>query len=333
MCKISVIIPVYNVENYLTQCLDSVISQTYNNLEIIIVNDKSPDNSQQIIDKYAAKDSRIKSVIHKQNKGLGGARNTGISIATGDYIAFVDSDDYIKPDTYEILVNEIKKNNSDIINFGRIDKYPDTEKIWVPTYSKQIYTSGWEDVKDATLKNKFNPICCTSIYNRNLIINNHILFPEKLLFEDFFFSFQTNLFANKISYIDNPLYYWRKEREGSITYTVNSRDIEVCKSLQLIEEFLQKHNKVEILSSPEYHLLMYSWSAGTTIYKYLKTKNNKNKKQEIIQYLLNNEYFTKHLKIVAKSSNIPLGMKVSAFLLNTNFFIFKIFYKLFLLIR
>ncbi len=332
MHKISVIIPVYNVEEYLRQCLDSIVSQTYNNLEIIIINDKSPDNSQKIIDEYAAKDSRIKPIFHKINKGLGGARNTGISVATGDYISFIDSDDYIALNTYEILSQEIEKNNSDIINFGRTDKYPNEEKIWKPAYNKQIYYSGWEDIKDATLKNKFNPICCTSIYKKNLIIDNNIVFPEKLLFEDFFFSFQTKTLAGKISYIDNPLYYWRKEREGSITYTVNSRDIEVCKSLQLVEDFLQKHNKTEILNSSEYHLLMYSWSAGTTIYKYLKTKGKKQQKQEIIQYLLNNKDFRTHLKKVAESNSVPVSMRFSAYLLNKNFLLFKIFYKMFLII-
>ena len=179
MIKISIIIPVFNVEEYLRQCLDSIINQTYNNLEIIIVNDKSPDNSQQIIDEYTAKDSRIKPIIHTINKGLGGARNTGISAATGHYISFVDSDDYLALNTYEILVQEIEKNNSDIINFGKIDKYPNAEKIWKPTYNKHVYYSGWEDIKYSISNNKFNPICCTAIYNRNLIINNNIAFLLK----------------------------------------------------------------------------------------------------------------------------------------------------------
>ncbi len=333
MCKISVIVPVYNVEKYLPQCLDSIVNQTYSNLEIVVVNDKSPDNSQQIIDEYAAKDPRIKPIIHKANRGLGGARNTGISAATGDYISFVDSDDWIETNTIEILVGEIKTNGSDIIKFGRIDKYPDSKEIFLPFFSQQIYYNGWDDIKEDTIKNRFIPLCPTSIYKRKLIVDNKIVFPEKLLFEDFYFAIQVNVLATKISYVNKPLYYWRKEREGSITYTVNNRDIEVCESLVLVEDFLAKHNKTEILNSPEYHLLMYSWSAGTTIYKYLKTEGNRQKKQEIIQYLLNNAYFKKHLKQVAKSKQLPFNMRVSAFLLNKNFLLFKIFYKIFLLFK
>ena len=110
---ISIIIPVYNVEQYLRQCLDSVVNQTYKNLEIILVDDGSTDNSGKICDEYAVKDNRIK-VIHKQNGGVSSARNVGLDVATGDYIGFVDSDDYIENDMYEYLYNLARENNAEI---------------------------------------------------------------------------------------------------------------------------------------------------------------------------------------------------------------------------
>lgn len=118
---ISIIVPVYKVENYLSKCLDSMICQTYKNIEIILVDDGSPDNSGKICDDYAKKDSRIK-VIHKENGGLSDARNAGLKIATGKYIGFVDSDDYISVEMYEKLYNQAKKEDADIAccNYYRV---------------------------------------------------------------------------------------------------------------------------------------------------------------------------------------------------------------------
>ena len=106
MGKVSIIVPIYNVEKYLSKCIESILSQTYKNIEIILVDDGSPDNSPQICDEYAKKDDRI-IVIHKANGGVSSARNAGIDIATGKYIGFVDPDDYIENNMYELMVNKI----------------------------------------------------------------------------------------------------------------------------------------------------------------------------------------------------------------------------------
>ena len=113
--KISIIIPCYNTGKYLKRCLDSLINQTYSNLEIIVVNDASPDNLQKIINTYSKKDKRIKPVIHEKNKGLFQARLSGAKIATGDYIAFLDSDDYVDVDFYRELIVTACKNNTDMV--------------------------------------------------------------------------------------------------------------------------------------------------------------------------------------------------------------------------
>ena len=108
MAKVSVIIPIYKVEKYLSRCLDSVVNQTLDDIEIVLVDDGSPDSCPEICDRYAKKDSRIK-VIHKKNEGLGYARNSGMLIATGEYIAFLDSDDYVSKDMYEKVYSELKR--------------------------------------------------------------------------------------------------------------------------------------------------------------------------------------------------------------------------------
>ena len=125
---ISVIIPVYNVEKYLNECIDSVINSTYKDLEIILVDDGSSDNCPQICDKYACMDNRIK-VIHKENEGLSSARNEGFNIANGDYISFIDSDDYISTNLYEIAVDIINEQNCDIFSFGYYLKYGNKNKF------------------------------------------------------------------------------------------------------------------------------------------------------------------------------------------------------------
>ena len=121
---ISVIVPIYNVEKYLDRCVGSIINQTYKNLEIILVDDGSPDNCPQMCDDYAKKDSRIK-VVHKENGGLSDARNAGMKVATGEYVSFIDSDDYISLDFYETLLETIVDNDSDIVECSVVKFYED----------------------------------------------------------------------------------------------------------------------------------------------------------------------------------------------------------------
>ena len=122
---ISVIVPIYKVEQYLRQCVDSILNQTHSALEVILVDDGSPDGSGKICDEYAARDSRVR-VIHKKNGGLSDARNAGIDIARGDYIAFVDSDDWLEPDTYESMLAAMKKYQAKLVCAGRFDNSDET---------------------------------------------------------------------------------------------------------------------------------------------------------------------------------------------------------------
>lgn len=223
MCKISVIIPVYNVENYLKKCLDSVCNQTLTDIEIICINDGSTDNSLKILNEYEIKDERIK-VISKENGGQATARNLGIKEAQGEYVSFVDSDDFIEPTMLEKLYTKSKNNDLDIV-MCKIATYDNQtheikDNVWYymlgvfRDFEKDIFTH--KDTKEFTCNIAVTPY--NKIYKTSLLKDNNILFPEGLIFEDEKFFFDVYLRAQKVSIIDEFLYYYRVNRKGS---TVN----------------------------------------------------------------------------------------------------------------
>ena len=200
---ISVIIPVYNVEKYIKKCLNSVINQTYKNLEIILVDDGSTDNSREICDNYARQDNRIK-VIHKKNGGLSSARNEALKIATGFYIGFVDSDDYIEPDMYQVLYNLIKKNNADI---SMVSFYEEThDKVLKEKNSKKLYLYENLDILKELLINKnLQNTVWNKLYSKKLF--ETIRFPTGKNYEDIgttYFLFEK---SKKLVYLEIPKYH------------------------------------------------------------------------------------------------------------------------------
>lgn len=207
---ISVIIPVYNVERYLNQCIDSVVSQTYHNLEIILVDDGSSDNSGEICDKYAAKDNRI-VVIHKTNGGLSDARNAGIKIAKGKYIGFVDSDDWIDSEMYDQLMTSISNSNSDIAICGLYREYLNktayNEILDCGSFSSQVALGKLIDNTD------IHDHACTKLFKTELW--NNIEFPVGKYYEDILTTYKLFAKAKKVSAIKNCLYHYR-QRQGSI---------------------------------------------------------------------------------------------------------------------
>lgn len=212
---ISVIIPVYNVEKYIDNCLESIINQTYKNLEIILVDDGSTDNSGKICDDYALKDSRIK-VIHKNNGGLSDARNKGLDVATGDFVSFIDSDDTIALDMYEVLHNRLLEDKTDIAV---------TKISWGDNKNNEsnnnFYISEKDDFFGAL---NFNVSACNRLYNIKLWKN--IRFPFGKLCEDAFVEHKITGQCDRISCIERCMYFYLA-REGSImhkTYTVNRLD-------------------------------------------------------------------------------------------------------------
>lgn len=213
---ISVIVPIYKVENYLPKCVESIRNQTYHNLEIILVDDGSPDHCGELCDKYASEDKRIK-VIHKKNGGLSDARNAGIDIAKGAYIGFVDGDDYVHPQMYEFLHKGIKDKNAQI----SICKYQNVkEDEFVSLHCKN-------NVKWITLANdqekfeyslgEFTTVCFTVAWNKlyKAELFKEIRYPYGKIHEDEFTTYKTIELADRIVYTEEALYYY-VQRQGSI---------------------------------------------------------------------------------------------------------------------
>ena len=209
---ISIVVPLYNVEDYLKECIDSILIQSYHNLEIILVDDGSTDNSGKICDDYAKKDSRIK-VIHKENGGASDARNYGIKEAKGKYIQFTDSDDFLDKDMIKTLYIDIKENNSDV-SICSMYWLKDNVKYTDATYKKMTLSSD-EAVKEILLDKNIRSYSFNKLYKKSLFDN--IKYPKGRLIEDLLVIPKVFLHSSKISIIDIPLYYYR-QRSGSILH-------------------------------------------------------------------------------------------------------------------
>jgi len=211
MEKISVIVPIYNVEKYLPQCLDSIIHQTYGNLEIILVNDGSIDSSREICFKYRSADTRV-VLIDKSNGGLSDARNMGCSIATGDYISFVDSDDVLNLHFYEMLYNNLSATGADIIECGIRQFKNDCELRQLTATPCTVEIFNTQQALEQLMNGFLKQVVWNKIYKREVIYT--ILFPVGRLNEDEFWTYQVFGNAAKIVKISNELYFYRQQTDS-----------------------------------------------------------------------------------------------------------------------
>lgn len=215
---ISVIVPVYNVEKYLERCLNSIINQTYKNLQIIVVDDGSTDSSGKICDQYKEKDERIQ-VIHKKNGGLSDARNQGLKIATGEYIGFVDSDDYIAQDMFETLYNAIEKYNADISIVSFYEIY--NGKVIGVRDSKNIEEMNKFEAMNELLKDtKIQSYAWNKLFKHDLF--KKMEFPTGKNFEDIATTLLLFEKSNKVVLVEEPKYYYVR-RDDSIVGVRNSK--------------------------------------------------------------------------------------------------------------
>jgi glycosyltransferase involved in cell wall biosynthesis len=207
------------MEKYLAQCLDSILGQTLHNIEVICVNDGSSDNSLSILEQYQKKDARVR-VISQKNGGLSHARNVGLDAAQGEYISFVDSDDYIDETMLEKLYGRAKKTDSDITICNLILDFADRSKEEQEIFRDVVF---YTFLKNKIFKASDYPqiIECIGawdrIYKRELIEINHLRFPEGLMYEDHLFTVQADVFAKKMTVVSEALYYYRKNTGESIT--------------------------------------------------------------------------------------------------------------------
>lgn len=237
----SVIIPVYNTEKYLRKCLDSVLNQSYRHFEAIIVNDGSTDASEEVIRQYLS-DSRF-TLISQENKGLGGARNTGILAAKGDYLVFLDSDDYLDLDCLETLAAVMDNQKYDVIAFDAIGVSVDGQKV--QHYTNRIYSEYLNDISRVQLM-MMEPTSCFKSYKRSLFQDNQIWFPERLWYEDFATTLRLALHTEKNCYIKKSLYYY-VQQPSSITHTkFSKRMLEIKTAFDIVKTYYEDKNVFDI---------------------------------------------------------------------------------------
>lgn len=274
---ISIIIPVYNVEKFLARCIDSVLAQSYTNLEIILVDDGSPDNCGNICDDYARKDRRIR-VIHKNNEGLGLARNSGMAICTGEYIMFLDSDDYLATDAVQVLYNRILSDDSDLAVGKHTDVYDDgTTNGWFCSWMEDAVLSADEVFAKLGEKNYISVIACAKLYKRFLW--ESVVYPDHKCSEDLWVHPAIIEKCQKISIVNKTIYYYY-QRHDSILHVMS-------------EQAKQDDIRAAL------HLVAYLWERGFEksarrwysigIAKALNMKNKQEAKALFQQYILPEE--------------------------------------------
>lgn len=216
---VSVIVPMYNVERYISKCLDSLCDQKYENIEIIVVDDSSPDGSAEIVKRYMEKDKRIR-YIKRENGGLGAARNTGIKASTGEYICFVDSDDWVDSDYISKFVETLEKDKSDVVIANIRYVFPDgTERPRTPHINEHEIISGREALRREFIGKQYRCHAPNKFCRRSFFIDNDIWFPEGKIYEDVFTTYKILLAATQVTLIPDYTYYYLQSRQGSIMYT------------------------------------------------------------------------------------------------------------------
>lgn len=263
--KVSVIIPMYNSDKYLGDCIESVLNQTLKELEIILVDDGSTDNSGVICDEYATKDSRIK-VVHQENGGLSIARNTGLDIATGKYVLFLDSDDLYLPNSCEILYNEIEKRNAEyvIANYQNCD---DDGKLWArPIFDKERYKNFKLSITD--YQDSFfimNSSAGNKIFRRTFIDKLNLRFVPKAIAEDAIFTTYCFIKSKSVYYINDVVYIYRqRDLPTSISNNCSFAYFEnINKSYRIIYENFKNNNQIG------FYRFFYAKSVTYILYKFI----------------------------------------------------------------
>ena len=309
--KVSVIVPVYNVEKFIDKCLNSLVKQSLKEIEIIVVNDGTKDNSQKIIDKYVKKyPDKIKSYI-KENGGQGSARNYGLKKATGEYIGYVDSDDFVEKDMYKKLYNKAKENNYDIVVCGNYNVSEDYQNKNIDAFINNYNTD---------LENIFfgKMAVWNKIYKRDILIKNKLEFKEKVWYEDLAFTLKAIMNSNTFAFIDEPLYDYLI-REGSTMNNSNvQRNLEILDAFNDILSYIQHNKKEEYFSKIEFLAIDHIYISA--IVRVLKADADYKVKRETIKKLIdymnkkfpnykNNKYIntlSKNRKIIYKLINIKM---------------------------
>lgn len=300
MCEISIIVPVYKVEKYLKKCLDSILAQTFRDFELILVDDGSPDNSGRICDEYAKKDARVR-VLHKDNGGLSSARNAGIEVAKGNYIGFIDSDDYIAADMYQTLYDLLNDHDADMSVVGMIDVYENREII--VKESKKIEVLEQKKAIQAVLDSTdVYAYAVNKLYKKSLFYD--IRYPVGKIVEDAFVIMDLLLQCNKIVTTTEQKYYYYR-RADSITGLAFSK-----KNFDVIEAWERNGRMIEKvypdLSTSIHRRICWAYFDVLDKMAISDEKIVKTNRQPLVRFLRSNFLFVMKNRLFTKSRKLSM---------------------------
>lgn len=302
--KISVIVPVYNVEDFLRKCLESIQQQTFKDFEVLIVDDASPDNSLAIANEFAESDSRFK-VIQIEHAGLAGARNAGIENAKGEYLSFIDSDDYVSPVFLEKLYNACIENHADIAICNFAYYYLNENKIKARVRRLKDGVISSEKAINLILRDSYiQSYAWNKLYKRSLYVENDIRYPS-MCFEDLATSVKLFFYTDRIAGIDDTLYFYT-QRNGSIMnknkLTPEKINNLMC-SISIVGSFLT-NNGIFNKFKKSFYCLTRKFQAGSRWFIYLGCLDNRNFKGLLKSFRMIDKNF-KHIKQGQESSDLP----------------------------
>lgn len=309
--KVSVIVPVYNVEKYLRKCLDSLVNQTLKDIEIIVVNDGSPDNSQEIIDEYVEKYPKLVRSFVKENGGQGSARNLGLDYANGEFISFVDSDDWLDVKALKTMYDKAKKEKSDVVICDMVDHYEDgSEKKYNCTNYNWVY--------------EVTPSASNKIFSRKTVGNLKFLNGE--WYEDFNFTTKILLQSGvKISTVSKPFYNCHARRVSTMSNNNSLKNLDMITVLEDLKEYALKNNCYD---ENIFSFLIFHHITITSINRVSLQKNKDAKKviKEFVKYSKENNSSYKKMPFYQM---IPRNRKIIAWLnYNNLYFVSKILLKI-----
>ena len=291
--KVSVIVPVFNVEKYIDKCLNSLVNQTLNDIEIIVVNDGSPDNSQKIIDRYAKKfPKKIKSFI-KENGGLSSARNYGLKHAKGEFISFVDSDDWLDLDALFNMYTLAVKNNSDVVICDMVDHYENGKSVY---HNCTKFNSIYE----------VTPSACNKIFKRKFIKN--IKFTEGIWYEDLDFTTKLFLSGAKVSTLSSGLYNCNSRNDSIMNNNNSIKNLDIITVIENIKKFAKNN---ELYNDNIFSFLIFHHILITSVNRVARQKSIDKKKvlNSLIKYCHDN---ISNYKKMPFYSSIPRNRRIIA---------------------
>lgn len=321
---ISVIIPVYNVEKYLEKCLNSIVNQTLDNIEIILVEDCSTDKSLEICKRYSYKYDNIKLIQHEVNKGLSAARNTGLEYASGKYIGFIDSDDWVDKYMFEKLYKHIQDNDADIAICGIMSILKNGEKIKSKMPQNEVlYTQ--EEILNNFFDSNISAHAWDKLYKKELFVNNNIRYPEGKYYEDVYPTYKLLSKSKKVVIIKEYFYNYNRRDESITTSEFSEKNLDALEQLDNI--------KKDMISNNIYDSYKYGYESryarnlmDNLIIKLIKNKSNFDINKFYKLKIKNN--YKENTKYYIKNNKLSLKMKIKIFIIRNLFSIYSLLVKL-----